>query len=48
LSYIGIADDYTDTITLEKIVYMLLIFIGVYLTSSSSFLKLSRKKKETT
>lgn len=48
LSYIGIADDYTDTITLEKIIYMLLIFVGVYLTSSSSFLKLSRKKKETT
>ena len=36
--YLGIADDYTDTITFEKIIYMVLIFIGVYLTGSSSFL----------
>jgi drug/metabolite transporter (DMT)-like permease len=35
----GIADDYTDTITWEKVGYMLIIFSGVYLTSSSSFLK---------
>ena len=39
LSAIGLAQDYTDTITLEKIGYMLLIFMGVYLTSSTSFLK---------
>lgn len=41
LSVIGIADDYTDTITWEKVGYMLLIFTGVYLTSSSSFYKRS-------
>lgn len=35
LSYIGIADDYTGTITLEKILYMIIIFLGVYLTSYS-------------
>ncbi len=33
LSYIGWADDYTNTITLEKIIYMLIIFLGVYLVS---------------
>ncbi len=38
----GISDDYTDTITWDKVGYMLMIFTGVYLTSSSSFL---RKKK---
>lgn len=32
-SYLGIADDYTDTITVEKMGYMLLIFLGVGLTS---------------
>jgi drug/metabolite transporter (DMT)-like permease len=35
LSYAGVADDYTGTITLEKILYMLIIFLGVYLTSYS-------------
>lgn len=44
LSAIGLADDYTSTITVEKILYMLLIFVGVYITSSSSF---SKKMKET-
>lgn len=44
LSSIGIADDYTDTITWEKVLYMTIIFIGVYITSSSSFqLKLKKK-----
>ncbi len=33
LSYIGFADDYTDTITWQKGVYMLLIFLGVWLTT---------------
>lgn len=33
----GLSEDYTDTITLEKIGYMLVIFIGVFLTSSASF-----------
>jgi drug/metabolite transporter (DMT)-like permease len=39
LSYIGWADDYTDTITLEKIGYMLLIFLGVYMVSKRIPLK---------
>lgn len=30
--FLGIADDYTQTITAQKIGYMLLIFLGVYLT----------------
>jgi len=38
-SAIGISEDFTDTITLEKIGYMLIIFFGVFLTSSGSFLK---------
>lgn len=33
LSYIGFAEDYTDTITWQKGVYMLLIFLGVWLTT---------------
>lgn len=37
-AYIGIADDYTGTITWEKIGYMGMIFLGVYLSS--------RKKKK--
>lgn len=36
LSAIGIADDYTGTITFEKIAYMLVIFAGVYITSASA------------
>ena len=36
---IGISEDYTDTITWEKIGYMLIIFFGVFLTSSGSFIK---------
>lgn len=34
--YLGIADDYTSSITLRKIIYMLLIFLGVYLSGKSS------------
>ena len=41
---IGISEDFTDTITWEKIGYMLIIFFGVFLTSSASFM---RKKKLT-
>lgn len=41
-SAIGIAEDYTNTITYEKVGYMLLIFVGVYITSSTSF----KKKKQ--
>jgi drug/metabolite transporter (DMT)-like permease len=33
LSAIGLADDYTQTITFQKILYMLLIFSGVYTIS---------------
>ncbi|MFK7783487.1 MAG: DMT family transporter [Crocinitomicaceae bacterium] len=32
----GLSEDYTDTITWEKIGYMLVIFVGVFLTSSAS------------
>ena len=39
-SYLNWSADYTNTITYEKIVYMLLIFVGVYLTSRTT------KKKE--
>jgi drug/metabolite transporter (DMT)-like permease len=31
--YLGMADDYTQTITFEKLGYMLLIFLAVYLTA---------------
>lgn len=37
LSDIGIADDYTATITWEKVIYMLVIFLGVYITSQSAY-----------
>ncbi len=30
--YLNLAPDYTSTITIEKVIYMLLIFVGVYLT----------------
>lgn len=33
LSQLGIAEDYTHTITWQKMVYMLLIFLGVYIIS---------------
>jgi drug/metabolite transporter (DMT)-like permease len=47
LSTIGIAEDYTGAITWEKILYMLIIFTGVYLTSYSEQLteKLSRRRR---
>ena len=45
LSAVGLADNYMNTITWEKVGYMLLIFMGVYLTSSSSFLKKRRARK---
>lgn len=35
-SALGIADDYTNTITLNKVFYMLLIFIGVYVISKKT------------
>lgn len=36
LSSFGLADDYTQTITISKIMYMLLIFTGVYTISKRS------------
>ncbi len=42
-SVINIVDDYTDTITMEKVLYMLFIFLGIYLTSSSRWI-LGRKR----
>lgn len=42
---LGFTDDYTNTITVEKVLYMLLIFTGVYLSSSSSFVRLKKKVK---
>lgn len=47
LNAIGIADDYTGTITVEKLLYMIIIFAGVYITSSSEQLKqrLSKSRK---
>lgn len=42
----GWTADYTDSISLEKIGYMLLIFVGVFLTSSSSFLTKKRSLKD--
>ncbi len=38
-SAMGWAEDYTDSISWEKIGYMLLIFIGVFLTGSGALLK---------
>lgn len=40
----GLSEDYTGTITLEKIGYMLVIFLGVFLTSSVNSAKLFRTK----
>ncbi len=47
LSWMELADDYTDTITWEKVGYMFLIFFGVFLTSSSSFLKKAKRTATT-
>lgn len=48
LSALGVADDYTGAITWEKIIYMLIIFLGVYLTSYSEQLtdRLIRRKRQ--
>lgn len=43
-SALHLTEDFTGTITVTKIIYMLIIFAGVYLTTSSSFLSLRRKK----
>ncbi len=42
---LGISEDFTDTITYEKIAYMIVIFIGVFLTSSGSFIKRGTETK---
>ena len=44
-SSIGLVEDYTATITWEKVMYMLIIFSGVYITSSAS-LRLREREKE--
>jgi len=43
-SSLGWAEDYTDSISWEKIGYMLIIFLGVFLTGSSSFLRRKKAK----
>lgn len=40
-AWMGIAADYTNSVTLEKIGYMLLIFVGVYVLSRSGMKKQS-------
>lgn len=40
---IGWSEDFTGSITLEKIAYMLMIFTGVYLISRSTYLQRKRK-----
>lgn len=42
-AWIGLTDDYTHTITLRKLAFMLLIFVGVYITSTKA-----RKKPAST
>lgn len=44
--FFGWIKNASGTITWEKVYYMLLIFTGVYITSSSSFLKLKKSKKK--
>lgn len=39
---IGISEDFTDTITWEKVGYMLIVFLGVFLASSGSFRRIKR------
>lgn len=42
-AYFGWTEDYVGAITLEKIAYMLMIFLGVYLISRSTYLQRKRK-----
>lgn len=42
-AYFGWTEDFVGAITLEKITYMLMIFLGVYLISRSSYLQRKRK-----
>lgn len=44
---IGWSEDFTGSITLEKIAYMLMIFTGVYLISRSTYLQRKRKNSIT-
>ena len=46
-AYFGWTENFVGAITLEKIAYMLMIFIGVYLISRSSYLQRKRKTKGT-
>ena len=42
-AYFGWTEDFVGAITLEKIAYMLMIFLGVFLISRSSYLQRKRK-----
>ena len=46
-SYLGVSEDYSETITLEKLAYMIMIFAGIYLTSANSFSAARRKDSPT-
>lgn len=46
-SYLGVSEDYSETITLEKVAYMIMIFAGIYLTSANSFSAARRKDSPT-
>jgi len=44
-TYFGWTADYVGAITIEKAVYMLMIFLGVYLISRSSYIQRKRKAR---
>ncbi len=44
-TYFGWTADYVGAITLEKVMYMLMIFLGVYLISRSSYIQRKRKAR---
>lgn len=44
-AYFGWTADFVGAITLEKVVYMLMIFLGVYLISRSSYIQRKRKAR---
>ena len=42
--YIGISDDDSGSVSLEKVLYMLLVFAGVFITSRSTYLENKKRK----
>ena len=42
--YIGFSDDDSGSVSLEKILYMLLVFAGVFITSRSTYLENKKRK----